>query len=183
MITPCGGATKAAYVATMLQGQRLNVIVLLDSDAEGFRAAEGLIKRWIMNDRQVLLLAQLVGRTGEASIEDLFPADFYLEYVNRAYATELADNPLTAADVSRDSGRQLVRRVDDALRARGVQPNSEGWAFNKGRPAKLLMTELPKSRVHELPADLVRRFAELFQKINEAMPGLRGESAERVTGK
>ena len=30
VITPAGGATKVAYVATMLSGQKLNVIVLLD---------------------------------------------------------------------------------------------------------------------------------------------------------
>ena len=44
VVTPAGGVTKAAYVATMLLGQQLNVVVLLDSDPEGERVAEGLVK-------------------------------------------------------------------------------------------------------------------------------------------
>ena len=56
VVTPAGGATKAAYVATMLLGQQLNVVVLLDSDPEGERVAEGLVKEWIIKDRHVLFL-------------------------------------------------------------------------------------------------------------------------------
>jgi predicted ATPase len=73
VITPCGGATKAAYVGTMLQGQQLNVVVLLDSDPEGQRVAEGLIKQWIMKDRHVLMLGEVIGRTDETTLEDPVP--------------------------------------------------------------------------------------------------------------
>lgn len=175
VITPSGGATKAAYVGTMLQGQQLNVVVLLDSDPEGKQVADGLIKQWIMKDRHVLLVGQLLDRTDEATIEDLFPVDFYLKYVNYAYEKELGGKPLSGEDVSQYSHPQIVRRVDEALKARGLQPNSEGWAFNKGRPAKLLLAELPKANAAQLPEELVRGFEQLFQRINDAMPGLQSK--------
>jgi hypothetical protein len=178
VITPSGGATKAAYVGTMLQGQQLNVVVLLDSDPEGQRVADGLIKQWIMKDRHVLLLGQLLGRTDEATIEDLFPIGFYLQYVNRAYEKELGGKPLSDGDVSRDAHPQIVRRIDEALKARGLQANSEGWAFNKGRPAKLLLAELPKVNVAQLPDELVRGFDQLFRRINDAMPGLQNTAVK-----
>jgi predicted ATPase len=178
VITPSGGATKAAYVGTMLQGQQLNVVVLLDSDPEGQRVADGLIKQWIMKNRHVLLVGQLLGRTDEATIEDLFPIDFYLQYVNRAYEKELGGKPLSDGELRQNAHPQIVRRIDEALKARGLQPNSEGWAFNKGRPAKLLLAELPKLNVAQLPDDLVRGFEQLFQRINDAMPGLKNTAAK-----
>jgi hypothetical protein len=181
VITPSGGATKAAYVGTMLQGQQLNVVVLLDSDPEGQRVADGLIKQWIMKDRHVLLLGQLLGRTDEATIEDLFPVDFYLQYVNRAYEKELGGKPLSEAEVSGSAHPQIVRRIDEALKARGLQTNSEGWAFNKGRPAKLLLGELPKTSMSALPRALVDGFEQLFQRINDSMPGLQNTTAKAAS--
>ncbi len=178
VITPSGGATKAAYVGTMLQGQQLNVVVLLDSDPEGRRVAEGLIKQWIMKDRHVLLLGQVLGRADEATIEDLFPVDFYLDYVNRAYEKELGGKPLSQEEVNPNAHSQIIRRIDDALKARGLQPNSEGRVFNKGRPAKLLLAELPKSSASALPSELLNGFEQLFQRINDAMPGLQNKRTE-----
>ena len=171
VITPSGGATKAAYVATMLQGQQLDVVVLLDSDPEGRRAAEGLIKKWIMKDRHVLLLGQVLGHAEETTLEDLFPDAFYLDFVNMAYAGDLQGNPLTVDEVRTDPQPQQVRRINTALVARGMKPNSEGWAFNKGRVAKLLLTELPKMNFADLPNEMVERFERLFESLNKAMDG------------
>ncbi|MBS3947904.1 MAG: ATP-binding protein [Dethiobacter sp.] len=181
VITPAGGATKAAYVATMLQGQELNVVVLLDSDPEGQRVAEGLIKQWIMKDRHVLMIGKILGRTDETTIEDLFPADFYLRYVNCAYQKELNGKPLGDADISQSTHPQLVRRVEEAMKTRGLQPNSDAGAFNKGRPAKLLLAELPKASISDLPGEFVSGFERLFQQVNEAMPGLQNKPA-KVSG-
>lgn len=172
VVTPAGGATKAAYVGTMLQAQKLHVLVFLDSDPEGRRTAEGLIKDWIIKARHVLLLGDLVGRTDHTTLEDLFPVDFYLEYVNRAYAKELGEKPLTPAEVGATQNPMIVSRIDAALKARSVPVNSEGSAFNKGRPAKLLLNELPKKSLADLPADLVTTFGDVFDRVNKAMPEL-----------
>lgn len=178
VVTPAGGATKAAYVGTMLQGQQLHVLLLLDSDPEGQRTAKGLIKDWILKARHVLLLGNLVGRKEHATLEDLFPVDFYLEYVNRAYAAALGTRPLTAAEVNATQSPMVVNRIDAAMKGRGVPVNSEGLAFNKGRPAKLLLNELPKKALADLPRPLVDTFGAIFAKVNETMPGLIPTSAQ-----
>lgn len=172
VVTPAGGATKAAYVGTMLQAQQLNVLVMLDSDPEGKRTAEGLIKDWIIKGRHVLLLGDLVGRTEHTTLEDLFPLDFYLEYVNKAYAKELGARPLTAAEVSASKDPMILNRIDAAMKARGLPDNTEGLAFNKGRPAKVLLRELPKKSFADLPPGLVDTFGKIFGTVNKAMPGL-----------
>jgi hypothetical protein len=181
VITPSGGAAKAAYVGTMLQGQQLNVVVLLDSDPEGKRVAEGLIKQWIMKDRHILLLGPAVGRMQETTLEDLFPVEFYLEFVNRAYEKELKGRPLTVKETEHNKFPQLVQRIDSALQARGMQPNSEGWAFNKGRPGKIILSELPRKDLAGLPKALVTGFEQFFEKINQAMPGLQDQSTGTTT--
>lgn len=172
VVTPAGGATKVGYVATMLSGQDLSVVVLLDSDAEGQAAASDLARQWIIKDRHVLLLGKAVDRQEETCLEDLLPIDFYLEYVNRAYKKEFGDSPLTAAEVTAFRVPQIVRKIDEVMKARGIPPNSEGWAFNKGRPAKKIMEELPTKKLCDLPAELVENFKKVFSTVNAAMPKL-----------
>jgi predicted ATPase len=172
VITPSGGASKAAYVGTMLQGQHLNVVVLLDSDPEGNRVADGLIKKWIMKDRHVLNVGSAVARKTNTTIEDLFPLDFYLGFVNQAYSKALSAKPLTVAEVSAIKADLVVDRINTVLRARGVPANSDGVAFNKGRPAKLLLQALSGKGTADFPADTFPCFEQLFQSINAAMPTL-----------
>ena len=172
VITPAGGASKAAYVATMLHGQDLNVVVLLDSDLAGQRAAEGLIKKWIIKDRHVLLLGQIIGREAKTELEDILPSDFYLRFINVEYAKELGELDFTLDEISATNHPQIVHRVDEALKARGFSVNSEGKAFNKGRIAKRMLTELPKSKFEDIPERMVENFSQLFKAINRAMPGL-----------
>ena len=170
-ITPAGGATKAAYVATMLIGQRLNVVVLFDSDVEGETSAKGLIKTWVANDKHVLLLGETLGRK-EATLEDIIPDDFYLKSVNDTYTRELGDSTITLEEIRTDGPPQLVQRIERAFAARGMPLNSEGKAFNKGRVAKRMLNELPKTSVKKLPKEMVETFGRLFDAINKAMPGL-----------
>lgn len=179
VITPAGGATKAAYVATMLQGQKLNVVVLLDSDPEGEKAAQGLIKEWIIKDRRVLLLGQILNREDETTLEDIFPEGFYLKFVNDAYQKELEDSPITLEEV--EGNGQIVQRIEKAFVARKMALNSEGKAFNKGRAAKGMMSELPKMSTQDLPEEMVRNFKSLFNEINKVMPGLRDEAVTQDT--
>lgn len=173
VITPAGAATKAAYVATMLQGQQLNVVVLLDSDPEGERVAEGLVKKWILKDRHVLLLGQIIERDERTTLEDIFPEEFYLRFVNRAYSKELQGSEVTEDDLNGMNPTQLVQRIEESFRARGMRVNSEGKAFNKGRVARLMLEELAKTSTEDLPKEVVENFHRLFEKVNCAMPGLR----------
>ena len=179
VVTPAGAATKAAYVATMLLGQQLNVVVLLDSDPEGERAAEGLIKKWIIEDKHILLIGQILGRDGESTLEDMFSDEFYLKFVNDAFHKELKNLPITLDEVG-ECG-QIVKRIERAFVARGLPLNSENKAFNKGRVAKRLMTELPKINFEILPEEMVENFSRLFEEINKTMPGLEDKGASGIS--
>ncbi|MDE0243942.1 MAG: AAA family ATPase [Gammaproteobacteria bacterium] len=172
VITPAGGATRAAYVATMLQGQDLDVVVLFDSDAEGKIAADGLIKKWVTKDKHVLFIGKALQERKDATLEDLFPDEFYLKFVNSAYRQQLGERPITPDEVAGHGHPQLIRRVDTTFGKRQAQRNSEGWFFNKGRVAKLMVEELATRNLSDLPAKAINNFENLFQMINKAMPGL-----------
>ena len=58
----------------------------------------------------------------EADIEDLLPAQLYVDLVNDAYRGELAGTSLTLAELP--DGPRIVKRVEDAFFSRDV---------NKGR--------------------------------------------------
>jgi predicted ATP-dependent endonuclease of OLD family len=50
LITPAGGASEAGYIATFMIGQKLKVVVLLDTDRAGEDARDGLVKRWLTGE-------------------------------------------------------------------------------------------------------------------------------------
>ena len=72
IVPPAGGASKVAYLATLLLGQELKVAALLDSDDEGMKAHAQLVHNWLLKAGDVLLLGQILERTGTVAIEDLF---------------------------------------------------------------------------------------------------------------
>lgn len=61
VITPAGGASKVAYIATILRGQELNVAVLLDSDQAGQQAYEQLVHNWLLQHKYVVRIGTAVG--------------------------------------------------------------------------------------------------------------------------
>ena len=161
-ITAAGGASEAAYIATLMIGQRLDVVVLLDSDKAGKDARNALVKKWLTRynscQAEVINIAEAVGTPGDdVAIEDLFPDDFYLQKVNQAYKKELTGTSLTVADLRGED--QLCKRVERALGERSI-------AFNKGRVAKLIRESLGRMKnANSLPPETKEKAQNLIAKI------------------
>lgn len=159
VITPAGGASKVAYVGTILKGQELNVAVLLDSDAAGQQAFEQLVHQWILQDKLVVMVGDAVGAT-PCALEDLFGETYYLTKVNEAYAKELAMKPL-ALNPKTANRKTIVDRVGDAFIERGL------GEYNKGRVSKRIMTDLGKKELGAVDADTVAKFRKVIDAINK----------------
>ncbi len=162
-ITPSGGASEAAYIATFMIGQKLDVVVLLDSDKAGDAARDALVKRWLTrynsSTARVISLGPLLGVTDRAfSIEDLFGDAYYLSKVEQCY-----DRELKAAGIQRieliGTG-SLPSRVESAFQGYGIR-------FNKGSVAKLIHKDLQgwKSTSH-LPPGVEARALKLVEEIS-----------------
>lgn len=163
VVTPAGGASKVAYVGTILKGQELNVAVLLDSDPAGQQAFEQLVHQWILQDKLVVMVGDAVGST-PCALEDLFGEGYYLTKINEAYAKEFEKKPLTlnAKTVGKKS---IVDRVEDAFGERGL------GEYNKGRVAKRIMTDLGKKQLGACDADTVEKFRKVIDAINAVVKG------------
>lgn len=159
VVTPAGGATKVAYVATLLAGQQLKVAALLDSDAEGIAARQQLIHNWLLKDSDVLLLGDVIGASGMFSLEDLFDEGYYLSHVSAAYRKELAESAVTLPEMP---SKSVVERLDSYFEERSLH-------FNKGRIAKRIMGDLATKSLDDLPKATVEAFRKTIAAINEVV--------------
>jgi len=164
VITPAGGASKVAYVGTILHAQKLNVAVLLDSDTEGDAAYKQLVNEWILKDKFVLRAGQILGVKENRALEDLFDEEYYLALTQAAYSAELAGKKLA---LKLPANLPLVERVGEALKQAGIAE------FNKGRVAKRIMDDLAKKKISDLPTTTVNNFTKVITAINSIVQGWR----------
>jgi predicted ATP-dependent endonuclease of OLD family len=167
LVTPAGGASEAAYIATFMVGQKLDVVVLLDSDQAGDNARDALVKKWLTRyngkESQVLSLGTAVGATGEFSIEDVFPEDYYMTHVKQVYAKAIAT---AGAEPKLQVGNQLCKRVERSFEDLGLK-------FNKGSVAKVLRSELSRMKnVSDLPAGMKKTAAAVIRTIRSSFDAL-----------
>ena len=158
---PAQGASKTPMYAAFLVGNRFDAGVLLDSDAEGTEAKTKINNLYLSQlaagqKFRVLMLKDAAGiAKNEPAIEDIFPEEFYLDCVNKAYryTIKLEDLPVDGSD-------QITKRVGAVLKSRyGIK-------------------ELDKRRVM---AEMLKCFDEW--KTLEDLPGDTAKSAEKLIGK
>lgn len=168
VITPAGGASKVAYIGTILRGQELNVAVLLDSDPEGKSAYEQLVHQWVLQEDHVLMLGSVLGAAGDRCLEDMFDESYYLGFVKKAYGKELGTEDLRLPD---HEDQTIVQRVEIALQQHGIT------RFNKGRVAKRIMADLAGKHLSSLSQETVANFRKAIATVNELVQGWRSKAS------
>lgn len=155
VVTPAGGASKVAYVATLLAGQELKVVALLDSDAEGISARKQLVHNWLLKDGDVLLLGDVIGNSGTCALEDLFEEEYYLAQVSAAYSKELDGKPIKLPAKPPGS---IVNRLESYFATKQL-------SYNKGRVAKRIMKDLATQSLSDLPPVTVESFRKTIKAV------------------
>jgi predicted ATP-dependent endonuclease of OLD family len=173
VITPAGGATKVAYVGTLLHAQDLNVAVLLDSDKEGEAAHRHLVHQWILQKDHALLLGDLIGKPGTLALEDLFEESYYIGHAVEAYKSELDNKKLT---IPKDE-RSLIERLTVAFRTAGIDH------FNKGRVAKRIMNDLANKTASDIDKVTLDNFEKVATALNKLVSGWEREIDQKSTNK
>ncbi len=164
LITPAGGASEVTYIATFMVGQELGVVALYDTDESGTTAKDKFVKKWLAryHDRPAgaLGLGDVWKLSGEASIEDLFPDDFYLGYIRKLYEKQLS--AVGVGDIALNKGGQLVKRVESFFEVHKL-------IFNKGSIAKRIARDIrAMSKWTELPKETQERGVMLLAGITDA---------------
>ncbi len=160
--TPIGGSGKLSTFVTLLGANKLHVAVLIDSSTKDTGAVKRLRDNGQLARNGLVEISEFTGG-GDADIEDLFERDFYLELVNRAYASELSQ-PITTADLSPGDPR-IVRVIEGYFRQHGIA----GGKFNHYKPAALLLRE--QATLAPMIADTtINLAASLFTRLNGLLP-------------
>lgn len=163
---PAQTSTKAPMYAAFAIGQRWDAGVLLDTDEAGHQAHEKIkdmdLKAYADetgHEFWVLMLGEAAGvKKTDVAIEDLFPDEWFLECVNRAYGLALR-----LEDLPKDGSTLIAKRVEITLKQR------QGRELKK----KDVLTEMLKdfdswSKISDLPKGTAANAERLFKKLNSA---------------
>lgn len=163
---PAQTSTKAPMYAAFAIGQQWDAGVLLDTDEAGHQAHEK-IKDMNLKDYadqtghefRVLMLGKAAGvKKTDVAIEDLFPDEWFLECVNRAYGLALK-----LQDLPEDGSTLIAKRVEIAMKLR------QGKELKKKSVLAEMLKEFDNWKaVSDLPAGTAENAENLFKKINAA---------------
>ena len=160
-LTPAGGATKVSYMVALLTSERLQVVVLLDDEAEGRQTKIDLLKGRLIREDGITFVTEAFAdpKPPEADIEDLLDPDVFDALIKEAYAKEIAGRTLSFNNMI----PRIAKRYEAALDALGIK-------FFKTRPARLLLDRIggpnPEKIVTSITAE---RFERLFGSLNKRL--------------
>lgn len=174
LITAAGGAPEIVPTATFMIGQGLGVVALFDSDAAGKSAEEKLRKKWITRYKDAravtLLVGDALGMPEEATIEDLFPEDYYVEKVRESHAPKLNSKGLGPDAIAISGAGPILPRLRQCF-------GKLELAFNKGSAAKLIRRDLIRCQsVGELPDGVMKKAETLLTTLRDAFGTLDEEA-------
>jgi energy-coupling factor transporter ATP-binding protein EcfA2 len=163
---PAQTSTKAPMYAAFAIGQRWDAGVLLDTDEAGHQAHEKIkdmnLKGYADetgHEFRVLMLGKAAGvQKTDVAIEDLFPDEWFLGCVNRAYGLALKLD-----DLPEDGSTLIAKRVEIALKQR------QGRELKKKDVLGEMLKQFDSwTTISDLPIDTVDNAERLFKKVNTA---------------
>lgn len=164
---PSRGAPHTPMYAAFAIGQKWEAGVLLDTDGAGTEAKKKIEELYLakLSEQEqkhfrVLMLGKAAGlKKTDASIEDIFPDEFYLSCVNDALglSIKMSDLPVDGSDM-------ITKRVEAVLQSRYGKEK-----LDKRRVFAELLNRFDKwEKVSDLPKGTVENATKLFQTVNRA---------------
>lgn len=153
-IVPTGGLEKVATFISLLRGNELKHVCLLDSfnDPKGKAKLDNLIAQKIINQKNVRFFHEFLDNRKRADIEDLFATKDYLTLFNEVF-TEYADIKET----------DLNTEIETVLLQINKHLNIE--RFNHYRPANQLVKKGLSAK--DFDKQTIENFAKVYAEINK----------------
>ena len=148
-IVPVGGADKVATFVSLLRGNELDIVCLLDTftDQSAKQRLDNLIAQKIIKDKKIIFYHEVLSKT-VADIEDLFELSDYLHIYNAAMGKSFS---VSDFDVTKSILSQLKKK-------------NSNKDFNHYLPANYLTKNIAGI---SLSSDTLNNFENLFAKINK----------------
>jgi hypothetical protein len=157
-IVPVGGADKLSTFVTLLGGNQLNAVALMDVAHKDTQRVNNLLANGHLAKNGLVQISEFVDAS-DADIEDLFAPGFYLKLVNGAYGRAL-DRKLTLSTLGRGNPR-ITKRIETYFAEHGVN----NGRFKHQPPATYLLRN-QASLVGEIDEATIRRAEQMFKRIN-----------------
>src|SRR5699024_2264012 len=126
-IVPVGGLDKVATFISLLRGNELNMVCLLDTfiDQKGKKRLEDLIKDKLIKEKQIKFFDQYIDRLNIAEIEDMFEKEEYLKLYNEEFSKDYKSISKKEIDIN----KPIIPQINQI-----IQKNR----FNHYRPSRYL---------------------------------------------
>ena len=153
-IVPVGGLDKVATFISLLRGNKLNMVCVLDTftDQKGKARLDNLIQEKIIKENQVKFFDEYIDRLKVANIEDMFEIDEYLNMFNEEFKDDY--KKITKKDI--DNSNSIIPQINSLL---GIK------RFNHYRPSRYL-TSIGINKDY-FSAETLDRFEKMFSDINK----------------
>ena len=148
MIVPVGGADKVATFISLLRGNKLELVCLLDTftDQSARSRLNNMVAKQIIKENNILFYHDVI-QSDHADIEDLFLKSDYVDLYNKTFDVEIDSTTLTDGSIL------------EQLRAL-----NNGESFNHYRPANYLAKNIQSITLSNESLD---NFEKLFKLINK----------------
>ncbi|RHL89436.1 AAA family ATPase [Veillonella atypica] len=148
MIVPVGGADKVATFISLLRGNKLELVCLLDTftDQSARSRLNNMVAKQIIKENNILFYHDVI-QSEHADIEDLFLKSDYVDLYNKTFDMEIDSTTLTDGSIL------------EQLRAL-----NNGESFNHYRPANYLAKNIQSITLSNESLD---NFEKLFKLINK----------------
>lgn len=148
MIVPVGGADKVATFISLLRGNKLELVCLLDTftDQSAQSRLNNMVAKQIIKENNILFYHDVI-QSDYADIEDLFLKSDYVDLYNKTFDVEIDSATLTDGSIL------------EQLRAL-----NNGESFNHYRPANYLAKNIQSISFSKESLD---NFEKLFKMINK----------------
>lgn len=155
-IVPVGGLDRVSTFISLLRGNKLDIVCLLDSsvDARSKGRLNRLISDKLIERSRVLYFDRFLNGCSEADIEDLFTKQEYLTWFREAF-------PEHKSIKMDDLNARIPRITMQIAQYLGLS------RFNHYLPAKVLLSKNYKAA--DFDEGTLQRFEQLFMTVNELM--------------
>lgn len=164
VFVPVGGLDKVATFIALLGANKLQLVVLHDRGSGPLQSLESVVHQKLIQRRRIMDYSMFrTPDNQETDVEDLFPEALYVSAFNETYAKELKGTSLNVSDLGQHP--RVVERINRWLESKGIALLKDG-GFNHYRVAQTL---LPMLTDKSLSAAEVKRFEELFARVNSLL--------------
>lgn len=153
-IVPTGGLEKVSTFISLLRGNDLQNVSLLDSytDPKGKAKLDNLIVQKIISEKNILFFHDFIENRKKADIEDLFTTKEYLAFFNEAFKEH---KDIKESDLNTDIESILLQ----------INKHLNIDRFNHYRPANLLAQKGMTAK--DFDQQTLDYFEKIFKKINK----------------